>query len=715
MKRVKVRRLKSDILNYEQIGDIVRIYDLTESGKFKLAKRIMNNISFENVFEDFVLLKEPSKFDLHIIKKMLIVCKIFDVNGKTLMNDEPYDAAMNYYKLFADEPIVEKLQVVSRRVHDTVHKYPELKGTLDKANKFEKKNEEKSYDVSLEPYIRKCFTCVPVGTKLIFILSKKADGNSGVCDVSKNKIDSLTTRGEDGMGIDISHMFKHIRFNYKDDIGLKVEIVISKDNFDKYCTERDNKYASLRSAVASILTSSDAAKYSKYLSLVPLCTSKDYFSPSDLNDCFANDIEFEYKIISGYGYHEIIDQIKKYADQVSTERPNMDYAIDGIVIDCIDKTVREKLGRQNDINKYQIAYKFPPEVRYAKVKEIFTNVGRTGLTVPMVKYTQVYFNGGKHTQSTLSSADRFYRMNLRKNEVIKLTYNGDVLPYPSKYDCQENRDNDNAPFKFPERCQCGYKLVKKGANFYCENPLCSGKKVAAFTHYFKTLGIKDLSYKTVEKLLNNNIFTNHIDAFMMDSKAIMELDGFEAKSTGRIINQFKKLEDSKIPESKIIAALGICGERMAKAILSKVPLDAILKDTKLLYDTKIDKVGEISKDNFMKNFNLLRDTIIILKKRLIIKPIKADDDKVKICFTGWRNKNIALLLEGLGFEVSDNMSKAVSYVLVKNKEGYDEQQAKAKDNNKSTFAKAVKNNIPIYTLEEFKNTILKDIEVDLSI
>lgn len=704
MKKIKVYRANSSILDYKEIDILKNIYKKAYDGKLVKAKRLMTEyLNLDNILEDFAELKNPSKLDLDVMERVFTICKIFDANGQTLISDTPYDNAIVNYKLFRKEPIVERL-LVSRRTHDTVHDYPELKGTLDKSNKFYKKDVEKSTDVPLEPFIRKCFECVPKNTKLKFILSKKVDGNSGVITIKKTNIKKLLTRGEDGKGIDISHIFKHIKYpNCGANVGLKVEIAMTKENFDKYSVARGKKFASLRSAVTSILTSSDASKYSQYLSLVPLASSDEYYKcPETLNHMFAKDIEFEYKVITGYGCHEIMEQIMDYSVEVQSERDAMDYAIDGIVIDCCNEEVRDSLGRDNDINKYQIAYKFPPEVRYVKVKDVFMTTGRTGITVPNVLYETTYFNGGEHDHSSLSSYARFMRMNLKKDEIIKLTYNGDVMPYPSKYDCEENRNNKNKPFEFPKRCQCGFTLVHIGANYYCENPLCSDKKIAAFTHFYKTFGITDMAEKTVEKLLDNKVITSYTDAIYPDYNILWGMQGFEEKSISRFKNQMDKMVDTKISEAKLVKALGISGETDAKAILSKVPLDVILNKPEILYETKIPKIGTLKKDSFLKKLNLLKPTVIKLKKELIIKPVKVNDDAVKLCFTGFRDKRIKDMLEALGFEVVNNMSKKVSYVLIK-KAGHTSPTVKA--------AKDYK--IPVLTLMEFKDTILRDMEVDM--
>lgn len=706
MKHLKVIRLKTKLLKEEEIELLLCFFKKANKGKIKFIKKNINEyINIENIFEDFLALDKVNALDLDIIEKLIIICKIMYSNGKDIVNDRPYDLTLNKFKEFRDEPIIERLQIdetdkVTRRTHDVEHEFPELKGTLDKTQKIYTEQITSKNEKALEPFVRKCFEIAD--TKLTFKISKKYDGNSVVLTVKNGEVLSAVTRGEDGKGADLTHLFKDVTFlddNKKR--GVQFELIITKEDFEDYCEAKGVEYDNLRTAVTSILTSSDAVKYAKYLTAVPLNTS-DNISENDLNYYYSKKVEYEFIKIKGNGPIEILEKIEEYANDIISTRDNLNYAIDGVVIECLDDKVKDTLGRKNNINQYQIAYKFPPQVRYTKVKDLKFTVGRTGIIVPMVYYDAVYFNGGKHTHSSLSSFERFERLNLKYDDIIMITYNGDVMPYVSKYECEENDNNNNSYLYFPHRCKCGYKLERLGANYYCNNPLCSSKQLPAIAHLYSTLGIRDMKEKKVKRLLENKIITGLSDALRPDYKALYNVEGFNEKSIRNFKEQISKAEDTKIDEARLMKALGVCGERIARSILSVIPLDAIIEDNERLYKANIGGIKEKTKGNFCKKLVLMKHIIDKVRKQLIVKEVKVDHDKVMICFTGFRNKKLKELLELMNFEVVDKYKKKVSYVLIP-KEGHES----------ATVKSAKKDNKQILTLEEFKNTFLKDMEVDM--
>lgn len=701
MKIVKVNRLKTSLLSSEEISHLNELFRKAKKGKIKYVKNHLYDLfNPESVFEDFNELDKVTKLDLNIMFMLINIGKILYSNGKKFIDEVPYDLGINKYKEFRPEPIVEMLSV-SRRTHDKVHEFPELKGTLDKKQKIYESEIESKLERAVETFIRKCFS-ISVKNKIYFLLSKKYDGNSVVLTIENGKVKEAVTRGEEGKGADLFHLFKDLKF--KDDKkyrGIQFEICITKSNYEKYCEDKGTKYDNLRTAVTSILTSTDGVKYAKYLTLVPLRTS-DGLDPYDLNNYYATDINFEYSVISACGPNEALEKIQLFASELSDERDDLNFAIDGVVIDCMDEDVRNSLGRKNDINQYQTAYKFPPQERITTVTELKFTVGRTGIIIPMIYYEAIYFNGGKHTHSSLSSYDRFKRLNLRVGDKIRITYNGDVMPYVSKYNCKENDNNTKPYLVYPTKCKCGSKLVPIGANLYCKNDKCYSKQLPAISHFYTTLGVRDMKEKKVAKLLEVGVISGLEDGLNPKYKAMHNVEGFGEKTINNFREQLYNILETKIDEARLMKALGISGERTARAILSIVPLDAIFKNPQLLFSTKIQGIGDITKKTFLEKLQNTKHIIDEIRKQMKVVEVKATHDKVIICFTGFRDKKLKVLLEAIGFEVADSYTKKVSYVIRKD-ESY----------HSSTLAKAEKDNKQILTLAEFKNTMLKDMEVDM--
>lgn len=701
---MKFKKITSiPILRYDiEREALYKAHGLAKKGKLKRSRRVLDHyINIEELLNSFIKIEEPSSIDLNIMEEMIEILKIFYSNGKEIPDDELYDYALNKYKKYRPEPILEML-VVDRRTHDTEHEYPELKGTLEKCNKLFNVECSRELDADVESFIKKLVQAT-MGEVIRIRLSKKYDGSSVVMSIDKNgKITAFITRGEDGKGIDLSHLFKKLKFKGDIPRGVQFELIMTKEHFNEYCNEVGRQYANLRAAVTSIITSSKAAKYAKYLTPVPLNMSDDYSSNSSakMNKLYSSNVKFDYKIIEGVGVSHIMKQISEYTTQMELNRDSMNYAIDGVVIDCLNPNIREKLGRKNDKNKFQVAYKFPPLRAITKITGFEITVGRTGQITPIIYYEWVDFNGTKHNHSSISSYDRFVKMNLHIGEEILLTYNGDVMPYPSKY----NGEAGDKEIIFPKKCNCGSKLTLIGANYFCENPLCDFKLIPAYAFFYEQLGVRDFKESRIEKMVEAGVVHNYYDLLEPDYGKMESIDNFGPKLIASFEKQLTMIRGKKLPESKLVKALGILGETYAKEILSLMTIDEIYEDSHKLMTLEIHGIGDKIKTKFIKNLVLYKHIIEKIKTQINVVPLSVDDNKVQICFTGFRNKSLKELLEAVGFEVSDSFKKTCSYVIT------------PEDNYVSkTTEKANKRKIPIpvLSLREFKDTVLKDMKVDL--
>lgn len=697
--RIRVKSKYQHVTSHDA-NIIKKIYDFTKELKFKQASDLLQTISLDAIIEDFNDAVEiPTDKTLKLYKKIIIICKEFYSNDMTLISDSIYDPMLVKYKIYRDEPIIENLKL-SRRSVNTGHKYPELKGTLDKANVFYKTDKKVKLDKPLEDFIDKLFE-VNTDQYLELVVTKKFDGGSIVGEIEDDRISTALTRGEDDKGADLTHLFKHVRFkNHKGKSGVQFECVITKDNFEKYCNEKGKQYASLRSGVVSILTRTKDTKFCKYLTLVPIkATDIDITKDLDykkLNKYYATDIINEPIHIKCNSKLQCMNLISDIIYICKMDREELNYAIDGIVIDCINANVRNKLGRKNDINQYQIAYKFEAEEAWTKVIGITTTTGRTGLVTPMVYYKEIMFNGGVHDHSSISSFNRFMKLDLHYDDTIRVTYNNDVMPYVSKPDIPENNNVKRLKIPFPTTCSaCNTILENEGANFYCRNPQCPSKLVSTYVHFYKKLGINNISEKTVEKMIECGAIKGLETLLNIDYKILLNTEGFGEVKLLDYKTQIDKLIKTEIDEAKITAALSICGETIARSILIYIDLNTILNDPNKLLNIKIPGAGDKTKESFLENLENVKPILIKYMEKLNISPVKNDQYKLKVYFSGFRDKDLKELLKPLGVKVSDNFNKSIDYLITNDTSG-------------GKIDKAKDWNIPIMSKQEFGKFIREE-------
>jgi len=97
------------------------------------------------------------------------------------------------------------------------------------------------------------------------------------------------------------------------------------------------------------------------------------------------------------------------------------------VITFINPELKKVLGRDNDINNFEVAYKFTSEFAYSKVKDVEFYVSEFGFITPVVVFSPVYLKGNTVQKASISNKARFDELNLHYGDTIKVLY--DIVPY----------------------------------------------------------------------------------------------------------------------------------------------------------------------------------------------------------------------------------------------------------------------------------------------
>ena len=66
---------------------------------------------------------------------------------------------------------------------------------------------------------------------------------------------------------------------------------------------------------------------------------------------------------------------------------------DGVVITITDSTIQQILGRDNDINNFEVAYKFTEETAYTTVKDVEFYASAFGYITPVLVTNDIILKG----------------------------------------------------------------------------------------------------------------------------------------------------------------------------------------------------------------------------------------------------------------------------------------------------------------------------------
>src|SRR5919201_6197524 len=101
-----------------------------------------------------------------------------------------------------------------------------------------------------------------------------------------------------------------------------------------------------------------------------------------------------------------VDEVYEYCKHWQEHRHDLAYEIDGVVVKVDDLRLRQELGATSHAPRWAIAYKFPPEERSTKLKDIMVSIGRTGKATPFAMLEPVFVGGSTVQLATLHNEDQ---------------------------------------------------------------------------------------------------------------------------------------------------------------------------------------------------------------------------------------------------------------------------------------------------------------------
>lgn len=619
----------------------------------------------------------------------------------------------------------EEAQRISKRSHNTSHNHPDLVGTLDKC-KFVLDKDAMDHDVYNDDRVkileRDWFVkhinegIITPDQDLHIMIELKYDGISVEADCT-DEVVSARTRGDTGIGqaSDITPLLKGYKFirneALKDrEVGVKFEAIMTKSNLIAFNKARGYSYANCRTAIIGLFGASDAYLYRDYITLVPLALDRENVPEISsreeevvlLNKLYqTKGCPLRYVIING-NYQVCLYLIKKFLEEASAAREYLDFMFDGIVVSYLDKDIRMKLGRDNFINKYQMAVKFDAQTKITTFLGYTFEVGQNGAITPMIHYAPVEFNGTIHPKSTGSSYKRFRELALKCGDFIKVTYTNDVMPYVESLDCEHNRQNPNPLCEFTPTCPaCGTKIViPNGSKIaLCPNIKCLGRKRARMVNMLQKLNFKGFAESTISQL---EVYTLK-ELFEYDNQRMAKLIG--PGNTDNFKLAVRSIMSNPIEDFKIIGSLGFTNTaaKTWKIIFSKFNLPEFIEAiefNKLSLEAdllSLKGIGISTVETIIDEYKYFKEDIHFINDMFNVVDSRSIVYGKQIRFTGCRDGALEEKLRSMGHDVDGNgsVTKRTDILLIPY-EGYES----------GKVARAPESCI-IVTLQEFANNLDK--------
>jgi DNA ligase (NAD+) len=194
------------------------------------------------------------------------------------------------------------------------------------------------------------------------------------------------------------------------------------------------------------------------------------------------------------------------------ERGRLDHDIDGMVIKLDDTSAYRRLGETEHHPRWGIAYKFPPERKATRLRQVSVQVGKTGRLTPVAELDPVFVAGTTVSRASLHNFAEVRAKDIRVGDTVVIQKAGEIIPQVIAVD-PARRPRGARPVPWPTQCPtCGTAVVeerradpsgKENVSHYCPNPACADQVRERLRHFGSraALDIKGLGEAVIDKVV----------------------------------------------------------------------------------------------------------------------------------------------------------------------------------------------------------------------
>ena len=576
---------------------------------------------------------------------------------------------------------------------------------LDEINEFDERIRKKADENGIED--------------IKYVVETKIDGLSAALEYKNGKFIRGATRGNGLVGEDVTQNLKTVKtipmeITDKIDITVRGEVFIAKEDFEKMNQEREENeeelFANARNAAAGSLRQLDS-KITEKRPLDIYIFNVQKIEGKKFNSHFE---ELEYLEKQGFNVNPIriscknLEEVKKAIKKIGEMREKLTFGIDGAVIKVDDLKFREILGTTAKTPRWAIAYKYPPEQKETKLKDIICQVGRTGVITPMAILEPVKVAGSTISKTTLHNEDFIKEKEIKIGDTVVIQKAGDVIPEIVKV-IKEKRTGEEHDFEMPKNCPvCGAEAIREEgeAAIRCTGIECPAKLFRNLVHFVsrEAMNIDGLGENIIQQLLDKGLISNIADIYELKFEEIASLKKNGKKFAQNLIDSINASKQNDL--YRLITALGIrhVGGKASKLLARKYKsIDNIAKAS-FEELSEINDIGEVMA-NSIKEFFIQDQTRDLIQKLKIagVNTVSLEQENTDNRFDGktfvltgslqrYTRKEAEDIIEKFGGKTSSSVSKKTDYVLAGEEAG-------------SKLTKAQSLGVNIITEEDFSNMI----------
>lgn len=439
----------------------------------------------------------------------------------------------------------------------------------------------------------------------------KFDGTSISLTYEHGRLVKALTRGDGQRGDNVTRNVRTIRSiplqlqgeGYPDFFEMRGEVLMPWQVFEDLNREREQNeeplFANPRNAASGTL---------KQLNPQVVASRRlDAYLYYMLGDKLPGDSHYDnLQMARRWGFH-VSDAMKKcrtlaevsaFISYWDTERKNLPFATDGIVLKVNSLAQQEQLGYTAKSPRWAIAYKFQAERARTRLNSVDFQVGRTGIVTPVANLDAVQLSGTTVRRATLHNADFIENLDLHIGDMVYVEKGGEIIPKIVGVDVDHRSEAKVEKVHFVVTCpECGAPLMREEgeAAWICPDwQHCPPQIKARLVHFAsrRAMNIEGLGDETVDLMYRNGYLRDITDIYRLTVEDIASLERLGDKSARNLMAQIE--QSRQVPFERVLFALGIryVGESVAKKLAYAFRDIDTLANASFEQLAAVDEIGE---------------------------------------------------------------------------------------------------------------------------
>ncbi|WP_159593120.1 NAD-dependent DNA ligase LigA [Streptococcus halichoeri] len=521
-----------------------------------------------------------------------------------------------------------------------------------------------------------------------YVAELKIDGLSISLSYEQGKLVTGATRGDGSVGENITENLKQVKdiprqLNKPIDITVRGEAYMPRRSFMLINQERhengETEFANPRNAAAGTLRQLDTSVVAKRQLGTFLYQEASPSQASSQTAVLEKLHELGFSVNPTRQASGDMAVIWNFIQTIETEREQLSYEIDGIVIKVDSLAMQEELGFTVKAPRWAIAYKFPAEEKEAKILSVDWTVGRTGVVTPTANLSPVQLAGTTVSRATLHNVDYIAEKDIRLGDTVVVYKAGDIIPAVLRVVADKRSHQE--PLVIPTLCpSCHSELVhlEEEVALRCINPLCPSLVKRGLEHFASrnAMNIAGLGPAMVDKLFAANLIQDVADIYHITQADLLALDGVQEKSADKLLAAIAASKANSA--DKLLFGLGIrhVGAKASRLLLEEFETLPHLMQAKRETIAAINGLGSVIADSLVRYF--AKEEVHLLVNELRAAGVNLDYlgkklDKtaqlfgMTVVLTGKLEQLTRIeakdKLEALGAKVTSSVSKKTDLVI----------------------------------------------------